>query len=116
MVQELYGNRVPATEATQFEHQQFIANDGSNRGLFSEGFREDTSNRKHEYEYHDSKKYDANIIDQAMREVEAEMLKTGTPQEEVYRLSTNNCQHYVDKVLARARKIARETNRPLYVN
>lgn len=98
------------------EHRQFIATDGSNRGLFSSGFANDTTKQVHMYEYYDNKRYNADIMDKAMRDVEKEMLREYGSEKKTYGIHYNNCQHYVDRVIKRAEEIARETNMPLVVN
>ncbi|MDL2210506.1 hypothetical protein LJC26_06855, partial [Desulfovibrio sp. OttesenSCG-928-O18] len=100
----LYGETV---NDTPVEHWQFIADDGSNKGLFPQGFKSDDTSLIHAYGYQDTQKYDAAIMDQAMDEVEKEMIKHSGGEKEVYAFLKNNCQNYVNTVLDRAREIAK---------
>ena len=53
------------------EHRQFIADDGNNSGYFFEGVHEDSTGNMKLYRYHDTHKYKAEFIDEAIRRYEA---------------------------------------------
>jgi histone H3/H4 len=69
----------------------------------------------HSYTYHDEKKYDASIIDEAMANIEKKMISE-RGEKNVYDLESNNCQTYINEVIIEAERIAKETGRQLIVS
>ena len=120
----------------RLQHRQFIKNNGYNFGLTGENGGvvpfEDEKDQLKKYEYYDGNKYKAEFVDAARAELELEWqeelgrkkqqnIERNTPSNiganfhdvgndfdslERYYLDDYNCQHYVDDIIARARKIA----------
>ncbi|MDL2210064.1 hypothetical protein LJC26_04590 [Desulfovibrio sp. OttesenSCG-928-O18] len=110
----LYGSNFGTNKNA--EHVQFIANDGSNRGLFPNGFQAEESKFIHQYAYGDDKRYNAELIDQAMKEVEKEMREKVGEKKDIYDVTDNNCQHYMNSVLGRAESLAKKTGTPFLMD
>ena len=113
------------------EHRQFIADDGSNRGFFPEGFQKDSAENLGKYTYYDTHKYKAKFIDEAIRRYESEngpgpkyLILDYLPfspadesvfyRESTYNWAAHNCQKYVESVLSLAEKLARQKGESLY--
>lgn len=109
---EFYG--VNFGEYKDMEHTQFFANDGSNRGLFEDGFRAEEDKFRHQYAYVDDKRYNAELIDAAMKQAEKEMKKIR--EEDMYDITDNNCQHYIEKVVNIAEHLSKESGISLFLD
>ena len=112
------------------EHRQFIADDGSNRGLFPEGFQEDSTDNMKKYTYYDTHKYKAEFIDEAIRQYESErgpaaanavMERIPSSPDEgnlelesTYNFGAHNCLIYVRDVIKLAEKLAKQKGESLY--
>ena len=97
-----------AGENRDLEHQQIVFSDGSNVGLFKDGARSDDVALTHQYEYVDTQKYHGGLMKQAAEEVQKEIAVRQQRGEDVYRLTKENCQHFIEKVINRAEIIGKE--------
>ncbi len=92
-----------------WNHHQFIGSDGiSNFGFGDKGMMTEDEQKLKEYTFDIDKykdtKFDKDLIDRA-KSVYADMAKNN-PEMLKYKLTKNNCQHYVDAVLSIARELA----------
>ena len=110
--------------AGPLKHEHFIADDGTNFGRFDHGITSDEKSNWGKYRYHDKKKYDAALIEEASR-IYAEQRKDmqesyeeygGEGNLSEYDLGMNNCQHYTRDVVEIAGELAKRHGRPLVVN
>jgi len=122
-VPEILSKKIPA-----LHHRQFVGNDGSNFGRFSDGIRADDEANMSKYKPHgDGKKFDPQIINDARNRYDAKKADTDErlaqlPDEDrwvdssnLYYLGPQDCQRYTDDIVDTAGELAKKQKKELII-